>query len=907
MKRIIVVTVIISLIIAGAGYFYYSQQMKMGSIPKYVSKAEEAMAMEGLTILSHMNVEYAVKLENKIYPDGDPSPLLTSNNDALSFIKTLQNNGVDVRKQLKHALGGFYTTSQGNGGAMLFFGEFNAPKIIESLKQTYTVLEQTDDNQIIFVRKNTKTCKLSKPMHINISKDIITLASPNIMPVILERLEKQSVANVDLSKWVDFRQKHFASIGLIAPEDIGNAMPQGISRMLIKQIIKKSLPSAEDIFIGSSIKSTKPYGLTMNSIINTEDTSWINSASNKIKDARENFRNEMTETAPSLAKLDKHLSINTTEQQLKLSLILNREALDNVINTLEETTSSFFSTTSMFTASDNKQLKDEIIPGKDLPQFFNNYTHEDIPDYMLGSHHFIKADTTTGPFGIMLEKAELINSNNQRTTELTFKIDSEPIRNIPIQNLHSDGADGSAAILHINGVYDADNNSLMAIEDCGKVKNSDAQGFKTNNGYAFKDGKNIAYNYLETKKTIRLIPEANISDIAKITGSIKLDLPNGIKVEELTAPLSGKNITTKDVRLFFKKNDSDNIKYEISGQKNHILSINALNNNKQPLKNRSSTASTSVFSNGLRSVSRNIQGNVDGAEVTYATGGISKTYDFTMTSFFNHYDKKTWGKKVVVVKPDIKANFAKYGDMYDFSNFCDKNDGKLSLPPFQLCLNKINYHGKHWGVDARFSIAAPNSPALNQNLFGTEIYIDKLKVKSMAIAGRTKLISFPMNGYMPLSRKKDKQNKHSFLVANREAVRKPDPKGLLNNKEILGATGKLIIRIPKKLKSTGIYANILNSNMKSDDGSLVLIVTKLSQDSITLTAAGDVNKLVQIIPISSEKQPLPLNSVRIEKKDDTYIIEIKPVGGTPEFLNVIYATKQEKFAIPFDINQQVNQ
>ena len=893
MKRVIGLIFILFILGGGAGYYYLTQKVaKAPPVPAYVQTAEQTLAMNGAVFMTHVNVAHAVALEKTFFGGDDPFPLLSQAQEDSKILPALQQNGVDLRQSLHHILGAFFVTPQGTGSVVLLYGQFDAAAVSKAIESAFMVTKR-ENGILTFTYKDSKTCKISEPKTLQVSDNRIVIASERMMPVIQTRLSEQAAAEIDLTAWNAFRQGRLASFALLMPKETTKALSNGMTRMLVGSAMRKEGQDLESIFAGLAVKTGASAGLNLDTIINTSNAEWPQKTAASIAEAREKFRAESKENMPSLAKLDDYLTVTPGANDLQVSVTLNKKTLQDMQNIVREVIGSMFSGFSSGFGSSNP-LEEKTVPAEELPQFLEHYTHAMVKPYNAKDHHFIKADTSVGPFGIMIEKAALIEKDNQKQVELALKVKTGALNNMPVESLHIDGPEGAAATLQLTGIYDDKNQNLFAIEDCGRDRNDEKVALSINTGYQYKDGKNTPYTYLEGKKKVRLLPKVKLRHVKKIDGTITLALPTNIQRKTLNMPLKNQTVETDKVRLFFKGIDKNDLKYEISGQNSHILAVHGLNKDGKVLKSNGGSASGGMLKSAGRSISRTMQGQVAGAEVIYTTNTVEQTYPFSVSSFFQQFETETWGKKIQVVKKDSKKEFAEVSKIYNFSAFCDPNDTAHPITPLQLCLRNIKYYGKHWGMRAQMELAAPASKGLTGNLSGIEIIIGGYKTKD----GFIKLLDHQfVNTHLDTYPK----DRPPYLKSQNISFRTADPDEVLKDKDVTAVIGKVIVSLPQTMSSKGMFAKRLGSSMTTKSKSLSLIVTEVSYDRITLEAKGDISQLVQIIPMSQDKKPLITKDVQVTSKDDKTFIELKPVGGQPEYLNVIYATKREIMEFPFEI------
>lgn len=894
-----IIALAIALLAAAGGYFFITKTADRPapedgpSTAAYIEMAENALATKGAVLIAHADFEQARAAGHGFLEQIDslsfPDDMVKENR----FLDALKEQGVDLKKQIDQLVAGFLVTEQGNRYVLMLRGNFDPAAIKSAFAQAFLIVDPGEEgNDVIFVYKSMKTCALTPPLQMHVTRKQVIITMPDLMPHLLARLQNNAPAEIDLSTWRHFRKTHFFSMGFMHPRETVAAIPHNG----LREIAGKSLDSTvRTLFAGLAADPEAPgTGAFFETHIHAQDAAWAEKTLDRINLGRAAFRTMIAGKLPTAAKLEESFQVIRQENILKFSLPLQAEQMDETKDALHDLGNVVLSKGDAVNKVIDQFLKqrEDTVPPHQLPRFSENYTGADLPLFSAGNA-FIKADAAAGPFGIAVEKAALITQHGKTMTELTLYVHSEALHNIPADNLHIDDDASAVATVRITGVYDSEGKNLMAAEDCGPERNDRQTPLNVKSHLSFDNGTGTTHSYLEGRKTIRLVPGAGLQDIAKIDGRFTLQLPENIKSVRYRKPLEQQEIKTDAVRLHFRESDEYRLKYTIEGQKNHILAVHALNEQGHVLRNRSSLVSSSAFKN-QRNVSRDIQGRIAGAEIIYTEASSEKAFLFEITDFFNHFDKKSDGRKAMLVQPENPADFPKYAQLYNFSQFCDKKTKAIALPPLQLCLHALKYRGRTQGIETKFSLAAPASPALVGNLTGIEFVIGRYRTGATTVGMLD-------HQFLTTALTPSGKGLPPYLAAPAITFRTPDPAGELEGEAVTGIIGKLVVHMPLKMGRASIKATHLGGRAEATDKSIAATITEIAQDQISFLIEGDTSRLVHLVPITADKKILPLKNILYHYEDGKTRVTLQPIGGRPEYMELIYATEKQMLQFPFDV------
>ncbi|TVQ82605.1 MAG: hypothetical protein EA357_09150 [Micavibrio sp.] len=883
--------IVVLVLVFGAIFVYLRQPSPDDEARAYIENAENALAMQEAVILAHFDMHSAA---GEIDFSRFPLPEAVSKDGRL--LPALAQEGISLTEQAEHILGGFYVTEDGNRFALVAGGRFDGAAILRAVERAFFVVDRSETGfEVTFIRRNPHTCELSPPVRLYVTDRQIIVTTPDLMPKILTRQVGGAFAEVDLAGWRDFREKNAFSLNFLAPRETVSVIPYQMLRDAAGQAVDLRGESVYSVYLGAALPEETPDTVILTAKFNTTDGAWAQETANKFEAGRNVMRRTVMTRIPFAEQIDRALTVTTADEFLAFTLPLALADVEDARAALQDAAGMLVSGDLLTTALDQlRRGREQTIPLNELPEFHPNLGHDALPDFQEDLLTPVKIDAVTGPFGIGIEKAAFVEHDGRRVTEMTLRVASAALPNLPVETLHFGDTADAAASISVTGVYDAEGNPLMPHEDCGTDRNQEASGLTVQAGFHLQEEENIPYTALTGQKKIRLHENTALHNAAAIEGHITLHLPTTVKSRRFEQPLAGQILEAGGATLTFRNNDKNVLRYSISGEKRHILAVHPINSGGMVLNSRGGGATSSILQHGTRHISRDIQGEIVAVDVIYTENTVAQDYPFFITSFLNHFDTDARGHAPTVIRRETREHFAAYAQLYDFSNFCDEDARSAALPPLQLCFGDFRYQGRDRGINTRFSLAAPASTGLHGNLGGMEIVIGGYRTD----AGPVEL---PGHQFILPQLDNSVPDRPPFLKALHVPFRTPDPDSLLEDRQITGVVGKVLLNLPQNIESKSTYATSLGQRVEADDKSMAVTLTEITQNSLTLELEGDTSRLVQVIPVTQDAQVLPLRNTVFTEKDGRGYLTLEPVGGHPVFLEIRYATEREILELPFDI------
>ncbi|MFK5915154.1 MAG: hypothetical protein QM484_12340 [Woeseiaceae bacterium] len=865
MKRILIVLLILIVIIAGGGYFLFLKAMAPDDVPARVMNAEEAIATSGTIAIASVDMSYIRRIDKMFNPEKDPSALTAQDSaKPKTLLDKLKKQGVNLISETDYALSAINITEGKPTYSFVLFGNFSRDKLKKAISQYYRVddsagnyllIEKVPEGKKIVdlcAKPSAKTIASIKQA-IHIQNNRIVLSSPEMMPVILKRLKQKTRAGVSLKKWREFRKEKAVAGVFMSPKEANKGAVDLPSALLLGALSKQPL---QDIYAGAVVSLLPSPGFTLLIDAHSNDAVWPLEVKTKYDVWLSEAVNELNEM-PTLTALIQTLNVEADGNVLRFKTIADKQTLENIEKIPGEFLKMVFS--GAFGETKTGPLgAEEIVKDEDIEKYKQNFDFSSIKSFDAKSA-FYPTDHIVGPFGIRLERFGLLATDDS-IIELTINAEGKGFENLSVENMHQ-SSDSPSASLSISRVEDNEGNNLLREELCGNKRNLASESLTT-----MRDNEHVNGQWIKKsikvlgKKSVRLKQNVSSSQIAKVKGKVSIRAATRTTVKTLHSPFARKKIETAKVRMHLKKSNQGTVKYQLSGDFSHIMSVKAKNAKGQYL---ASAGSSSSGYEGTKMISKRFKGKVASIEVVVAEQMESQDYPFEINEIVPRYGKPGNGKKVEVKFTSKKRFFREYAKV-KHKDAC-KNKQKVMLSGFLVCFSK---YGERWGreMGGEFDVIAPYDESLQNDLSAVKLSIDKLVTES------GKEISFDKDEKVNFVYKFDtnyNKKKKNWEILNRRLLGS-NVKVFSDNEElkslkIIAIKGTLTVRFPKHPKHFELDANKLGIVKKSKNG-LIANVSAFEDWSTYIDFQGPVEKVMRMIPIAKDNTILSTGNDRIKEK-----------------------------------------
>ncbi len=425
--------------------------------------------------------------------------------------------------------------------------------------------------------------------------------------MILSRLNQNAQAEANLSKWREFRKGRLASTGFLYPNELIES-----TTGMTKFLLQKEFTDETDLtraFIGTSVDYMKA-GFRFDVHLQANNQNWIKETSDKISSTVSEMRKEYAEDFPTLHKLLSGFKVSHDKTLMDISFAMDANTLKTIPDLVGEFIGSLFS---LGSASDEESESEERI-NENPWDYTNNEGFEQMSDFTPEKNWPIPS-ITDGPFGIDIdsvslgEKSKLLELNIKSQIRLPKKDEN---------NFMSWFGSGAELTLIIESVKGKDGQELLRDEYCmEKLEDNFAKkNSEPESGFGYSN------NTAHVSKTIRLIPGTSLKDIDKVIGKVSFTVPSKVKKIPVTLK-KGTVVEHNDMRFYLSSIKQQSISYQISGDKDKLLEVRALNDKGQTLQSSFGTSSS------YRNV-KSFRGDIKGLEIYVLDKKTENERDFEL-------------------------------------------------------------------------------------------------------------------------------------------------------------------------------------------------------------------------------------------------------------------------------------
>ncbi len=881
---------------AGGGYWYLTSTLSPKPVPPEALAAEAALALPGAVGFMHFNVRQAVEAERIFLGEEDRDALLDPFAAQGDMLQILLREGIEPRDVLDHVFGVAVLEEDTVGTAAVLLGNFPEDRIRDALAESHRIepVRWGETEALLLTRQDPDSCLDVAPFAMVLTAQRILFGDPGVVQRLVPRFATAADPEMELEAWRNYRKDKVFSLALfVPPKDVLARIEDPMTRMVTRGMENNMAP-VEAVYFGSAIEAVPP-ALMFDLRIDTQDSNWVAVMESGYQSWREELDQEAAKSLPSVALIMDRLSVVAKGTRLQASARLDRSVLQDVGRLPMELVQALFAGFGSKSATEEpiSPEQEKTVPQDKVAQFSAAVSHGGLKPFDPEVAQNFEADVTSGPFGVRLEAARLSEpkgeENPPELVELEFSVSSSGIPNIGAVGSGFAGSSEGRGRIFVSRIANSDGENLLRDEPCGPNRNSLGGALSTASGGVFVDNEFVWVPVLKGTRGFRLKPGAALTDITRIEGSIRLNLPTATRTLRLTAPLEGQVVEVAGMRVRFDDGGPNGVKFEVSGEVDRLLDVRALNGAGAYLASAGSYSSGRLLGAG-KTVGKDFQGQPASVEVVVADQITEADYPFSLESALPGFDQ--WDFPVAfTVAAAKRTSLAKDLAAADQSQVnCAAERTDPALKPFRVC---VQWMRPSWGdsLQGGFSVAGPNSPALAGNLSAVA-----LSVEGLQVAGSEALVEVAHSDFVALSNaygSPDVLQENPYLTVQ----------GVEGQEEatIEKVQGRLILRLPKKLARFTLDVTKLGSSA-ADPSGLSARLVEIGGGGLKLEITGPRERLVQFVPRDEEGTALATNAVDVDAQEEGegWTASLR-VSGRPATLDIVYAEAQEVAEFPFTV------
>jgi hypothetical protein len=854
MKKLLVVVVTVVLA-AGLG-FYVVVVRPLVAPAAQTFAAEAALATPELVLLAAVNVRQAVFLERWFL--GAPAVAASrvrgpSAPDERSIRDHLAAAHVDLRRDVDHVLYGLYPASdQGVRHAVVIVGQFDAASIERYLAgELRGSLRPVAGRASYEVRRvDPDRCESVTTWMITADPRWILISDPAAHAALVPRLTQIPSADAaGLAWWRALAHADVLSIGMWRPRDADKAVSTPMLQASAKAMIAQT-DGVEHLYLGLGANTVPPSG-RLRLVLDTADAARMRQKVEGWERALQESRAHWAQAAPSLGRLFDSVSVKADGNRQTIQFTVDRALASNLESALNELLAALFSGL----VGRGERRGERSLRASERPERIDSSAMVFVPvpaasalaPYDATAMFAEEVDQVQGPFGVRLGAIRL-PSVPDAGLELEVEAFAGAIPNV------SAGAERTR--LFVDSVTSTGGQELLRVEHCGRQRNALPSLFTASGAKG-----------LRATKAVRLLPGADPHTLGGIAGHVELRLPTRVETLSVARPAPGATLATHGATVTITKVAGGEVGYQITGARDRVLDVRALNAAGQPLAADMKMSSDFLLGEGVAARAQ-YAGVVEKIEAAFAVEEQALQLPFKLT------DLSMAGKPTGRMR-DTAPDFRPY------SVQALRRDAP-GPRPFELSFDKAQ---AFFTTRLEFTLRSPALPNFERAFTVGRLQLTRIELKD----GTTLMPSSAWDTAIRFgtAAKDGVLTKPLFVLVDA----KPSPDA------IKAVAGVLTLHFPRTIRI--LHLDDLTPGQRVDAGTMSVMVTARGRRSLTLQTNGAGDRVLYVKLIDADGQSVMSFSPNItEAPEGAWRFELLPQGA-PVHAEVIVAGELDRKDYPF--------
>ena len=887
MRKITLVALLALLIAAAAGGGLYLGVLRpLLLVSDTVPRAEQALATADAVLLAGINVKQAAFLE-RWYIGAPPASAPTAgaaHSGDPSLLDHLQAAHVDPRRDVDYVLAALYPTATGDvGRALALTGRFDPAAVNAYLADTLhgkrLAAAKPDSYEITLT--DPTSCQPTGTWVVTADASWILIADAASHEAVLARLTSAAErSDGELDWWRPLARADLLSIGVRDPSRLAGATPTPMLKSAAQEIAVKA-EAFQRIYLGFGMTPVPPEG-RLRLVIDAKDearaAAQIATWQRAVADSRERWASAM----PSVVALYDSLAIRSEGARNTVEVIVGRAAVANVQHIAGEVLAGVlggFGVNPTLPAIGSDAERIETNPAK----FEAAVDAAQLAPYDPAAPFAEKVDRAAGPFGVRLEE---IKQDAAAADGLDFVI-AGFANGVP--NL---AANAERARLFVDSVKSTSGQELLKVEACGRDRNGEPAKFTESSAPR-----------LRASKTLHLIAGAEQRSVQRIDGHVELRLPTRTETIRIAHPAAGTVIEKYGVAVKVTKLAGGSVSYDVTGERDRLLLLRALNAKGQPLDRSMMMSGDFLFGDGSTAQSE-YHGAIDALDVVLAADEQTLTYPFTLTDFalteegrssardeaaeFQPYDEKA-------LRRDYATPRRGHDDVWKTLPPPEKPQPRLGvaqLEPFELSFDKAL---SFYALKLDFGVRGPAAATFFRRFNVGQMRLTQIALKDGSVltppAGQDAGNAFAPKWSAPLR----------FMSTPKQGVLGTTIDLLIDSKakpeELRAVAGALDLQFPQKIETLGLDDLSVGQSARWQD--VTISVVARSRQGVSFQVSKDANRVVYIRLLNAQGEPLAFFGPQITTLPDGGArFQLSPLNQ-PARAQIVLASEIESRSLPF--------
>jgi hypothetical protein len=883
MRKITLIALLAAIVAAG-GSLYLGVLRPLLAVSDTVPLAEQALATPDAVLLAGINVKQAAFLERWFIGAPTTNAATAPRGGELSLLGHLQAAHVNPRRDVDYVLVAAYPgPAETVGRAIALTGRFDPVAVNAYLANTLhgKRLATAKPESYEVTLTDPASCRQTGSWVVTVDANWILIADAASHAALLTRLMSPTERNDgELDWWRPLARADLLSIGVRNPARLESATATPMLKSAAQEIAIKA-DAFQRVYIGFRIKPVPPEG-QLRLVIDAKDEAraaeQIATWHRAIGESRERWAGAM----PSVAALYDSLTIHSEGARNTAEVTVGRAAIANVQHIVSELLAGVLggfgvNTTIPATSPDAERI--ESNPAKFDPAVDASR----LVAYDPAAQFAEKVDRIEGPFGMRLEEIRQ-GAAADSGLELVIGGFANAIPNV--------AANPERARLFVDGVKSTAGQELLKVEDCGRDRNSEPANFSE-----------ASAPRLHATKTLHLIAGAEQHSVQRIDGHVELRLPTRTETIRVAHPAADTVIEKYGVTVRVTKLAGSSVSYEVTGARDRLLLLRALNAKGQPLDRSMMVSGDFLFGDGSQGQSE-YHGTIDALDIVLAADEQTLTYPFTLTDFslaedgrssardeapeYQAYDEKA-------LRRDYATPRRGHDDVWKTLPPPEKPQPRLGvaqLEPFELSFDKAL---SFYALKLDFGVRGPVAATFLRRFNVGQMRLTQIELKDGSVltppTGPDAAGAFAPKWSAPLR----------FMSTPRQGVLATSLDLLIDTKakpeELRSVAGALDVQLPQKIET--LRLDDLSVGQRAQWQDVTISVVGRSRHGVTFHVNKDGNRVVYIRLMNAQGEALAFFGPQVTNlPDGSTRFELSPFNP-PARAQIVLASEIESKSLPF--------
>src|SRR5579883_140474 len=867
--------VLLAGVLAFGAVLYLAVWRPLFALPETLPRAEQALATPDLLVLAGVNAKQAVFLERWFMdtpaasPPGSALPVIGER----SLLDHLRGARVDPRRDLDYVLYALYPGKDaGVRQAIALMGRFEPAAIDAYLKDELHAEPVTRAGHAAYevTLPDPNSCKTAGSWIVTAEPGSILLTDPVSYEALAPRLAGQPQDAGALRWWHDLARTDVAGVAIRRPDRWESGTPIPLVG-LAGNALAPQLEAFERAYLGLGITAVPPAG-DLRVVLDARDAGRAAEQIKAWQRAVDDSRARWTTAMPAVARLYEDLSIKTEGARSTVDVTMSRATLGRLQDLGSELVSQIFggfginSDAVRSTAAGADQI--ETNP----PKFEPTASTVALRAYDPKAQFAEQVDAGAGPFGVRLDAIRLA-PKPEGGLELTIAGFANGIPNI--------ASDPGRAKLAVDSVTSVGGQELLKREDCGRERNGKPADFASS-----------MPPRLSATKTVHLIPGADARSLRRISGHIALRLPTRTEAVTIADPKPGTAVEKHGARITINQLAGGTLAYQVTGDRNRVLLVHALNAKGQPLASSMKMSGDLLLGSGFAG-RIDYNGTIAALEIVFSAEEQTAEFPFALTDFSFAGEKRPVARDDA---PDFQplspqALHAQYPKPLPSAEKLEPRLAASEVAPFEISLDKAQ---PFFQLGLTVGVRGPDAPGFRRRFDLGQLQLTRVSLKDGTA------LSPPEPG------KADRSVWSAplrFMSSPKQGVLSAPLNFSVDTKakpqDLKSVEGKLTLRFPRAIDT--VRLDDLGVGQTVQSGGIKGTIAARSRQGVTIETSADAERVVYVRLLDAQGQALMFGSPTIAALPDGGTrIDLSPFDP-PARAEVVIARELETETLPFSL------